>query len=161
MENGGELCHLSGSGKYNSDLLSTGTFCFILTIYQRKLLHDNLYFLTHLPLDKMTAILVDDIFKYIFLHENDTIPIQMSLKLVSRGPIGNKPALVQVLACRPFGARTNDLPVNWRIYAALRGGGVKGLKYCCLMTFKTTPSTPATSFEPWLSVTIIHTRPTT
>ena len=34
-------------------------------------------FLTHLPLDKMDAILADNIFKCIFLNENDKIPIQI------------------------------------------------------------------------------------
>ena len=38
--------------------------------------------LTHLPLDKMAAILADNIFKCIFLNENDKILIQISLKLV-------------------------------------------------------------------------------
>ena len=33
--------------------------------------------LTHLPLDKMAAILADDIFKCIFLNENDRIQIQI------------------------------------------------------------------------------------
>ena len=33
--------------------------------------------ITHLPLDKMAAILVDNIFKCIFLNENDRIPIQI------------------------------------------------------------------------------------
>ena len=46
------------------------------------------------PLDKMAAILADDIFKCIFLNENDKIQIRMSLKLVPWSPIDNKPALV-------------------------------------------------------------------
>ena len=46
----------------------------------------------------MAAILADDISKCIFLNENDKIPIQISLKLVPRSPIDNKPALVQVMA---------------------------------------------------------------
>ena len=50
--------------------------------------------LTHLPLDKMAAILADDIFKSIFLNENDKIPIQNSLKFVAEGPIDNNRALV-------------------------------------------------------------------
>ena len=53
--------------------------------------------LTHLPLDKMAAILADNIFKCIFLNENYIIPIQISLKFVPRCPIDNKPALVQVM----------------------------------------------------------------
>ena len=60
-----------------------------------------MYQLTHVPLDKMAAILADDIFKCIFLNENDQIPIQISLKLVPRSPIDNKSALVQVMALAP------------------------------------------------------------
>ena len=44
----------------------------------------------------MAAILVDDIFKCIFLNENDGILIQISLKFVPRSPIDKKPALVQI-----------------------------------------------------------------
>ena len=44
----------------------------------------------------MATILKDDVFKCIFLNENDKIPIQISLKLVPRSPFDNKPALVQV-----------------------------------------------------------------
>ena len=54
--------------------------------------------LTHLPLDKMAAILADDIFKCIFLNENDKILIEISLKFVPRSSIDNKTALVQVMA---------------------------------------------------------------
>ena len=50
--------------------------------------------LTHLTLDKMAAILADNIFKCIFLNENDRIPIQIALKFVPRNPIDNKTALV-------------------------------------------------------------------
>ena len=45
--------------------------------------------LTHLPLDKMAAILTDNIFKCIYLNENDRILIQSSLKFVPRSPIDN------------------------------------------------------------------------
>ena len=48
----------------------------------------------------MAAILADDIFKCIFLNENDRIPIQISLKLVPMSPVDNKPVLVQVMAWR-------------------------------------------------------------
>ena len=61
------------------------------------------FLLTHLPLEKMAAILADDNFKCILLNENDRIPSQISLKFVSRSPIDNKPALVQVMACRRTG----------------------------------------------------------
>ena len=44
----------------------------------------------------------DDIFKYIFLNENISIAIEISLKFVLKGPINNIPALVQIMAwCRP------------------------------------------------------------
>ena len=47
--------------------------------------------------------MADDIFKC----ENDRIPIQISLKLVPKSPIDNKPALVQVMAWR----RAGDKPL--------------------------------------------------
>ena len=62
--------------------------------------------LTHLPLNKMAAILADDTFKCIFLNENDRIRIQISLKFVLRGAIDSEPALIQVMAWR----RTGDKP---------------------------------------------------
>ena len=49
---------------------------------------------THLPLNKMAAILATNIFKCIFLSENDRIPIQISLNFVPDGPIDNYPAVV-------------------------------------------------------------------
>ena len=55
----------------------------------------------------MAAILADDIFKCIFVNEKDKISIQISLKLVPRGPIENKPALVQVMVWR----RAGDKPL--------------------------------------------------
>ena len=61
-------------------------------------LGDVVVVLTHLLLDKMAAIWADNIFKCIFLNENDKFPIQSSLKLVPRNPIDNKPILVQVMA---------------------------------------------------------------
>ena len=61
--------------------------------------------LTHLPLDKIVAILADDIFKEIFLNENGRISI--SLKFVPKSPINIKSALVQVMAWR----RTDDNPL--------------------------------------------------
>ena len=50
--------------------------------------------LTHLPLDKMAAILADDIFKCIFLNEKFCILIRIALKFAPTGPIGKNPALV-------------------------------------------------------------------
>ena len=53
-------------------------FCWVLNVF------------THLPLDKMAAILADDIFIFIFLHENDRIHIQISLKFIPESPLDNK-----------------------------------------------------------------------
>ena len=69
--------------------------------------HTKLLLLTHLPLNKMAATLADDNFKFIFLNENDRILIPFSLKFVSRSPIDNTPALVQVMAW----CRTDDKPL--------------------------------------------------
>ena len=55
----------------------------------------------------MATILAGDIFKYIFLYENDRIQIQISLKFVPKSPIDNKPALAQVMAWR----QTGDKPL--------------------------------------------------
>ena len=53
----------------------------------------------------MTANLAVDIFKSIFLKENDIISIQILLKFVTRTPIDNTPALVQVMAGRQTGEK--------------------------------------------------------
>ena len=55
----------------------------------------------------MTSNLADGIFKCISLNENDIIPIQISLKLVPKGPIDNEPVLVQGTAW----GRTGDKPL--------------------------------------------------
>ena len=67
--------------------------------------------LTHPLLDKMAAILADDILKCIFLNENDRIPIQISLKFVPRSLIDNKAALVEIMAWRQTGAKPLPEPV--------------------------------------------------
>ena len=59
----------------------------------------------------MAAILADDNFKCIFFNEDDVILIQISLKLVPRSPIDNKPALVQVMAWRQTGAKPLSEPM--------------------------------------------------
>ena len=50
----------------------------------------------------------DNIFKCIFLKENVWIPTKISLKFVSKGPINNIPALVQIMAWR----RPGDKPLS-------------------------------------------------
>ena len=48
----------------------------------------------------MATILADNIFKCIFLYEYDRIQIQISLKVVPKSSIDNKPASIQVVAWR-------------------------------------------------------------
>ena len=77
-------------------------------------------------MDKLAAILADDIFKCIFLNENDGITIQMSLKFVPMSPIDNTPALAQpgnglVPNRRQTIIWTNVDPIHWRIYVAPGG----------------------------------------
>ena len=67
--------------------------------------------LTHLPLDKMAAILADDIFKCIFLNANEIITIQISLKFVPMSPIDNTLALVQAMAWRRTGDKPSSEPM--------------------------------------------------
>ena len=59
----------------------------------------------------MATFMADDNFKCIFLNENDRILIRISLKFVPRGLIYNKQALVQVMACRLFGAKPLSEPM--------------------------------------------------
>ena len=59
----------------------------------------------------MAAILADDIFKCIFLNEIDKIVIQISLKLVPRSPINDKPALVHVMAWHRMGDKPLPDPI--------------------------------------------------
>ena len=75
--------------------------------------------LTHLPLNKMTAILADNI----FLNENDRIWIQISLKFVPRSPIDNNAALVQVMAWHQTGDKPlpETIMVHWCLYATPGG----------------------------------------
>ena len=53
----------------------------------------------------------DDIFKCIFFNENCCILIKISLKYVRKGPIDNKPALVQIMAWRRLGDKPFSEPV--------------------------------------------------
>ena len=59
----------------------------------------------------MAASFADDILKCIFLNENDWILITNSLKFIHKGPINNKPALVQVMAWHPTGVKPLSKPM--------------------------------------------------
>ena len=74
-------------------------------------MEDGMLSLTHLPLDKMAAVLADDVFNCIFLNENDRIQIKISLKYVPRSPIDNKQALVQLMAWRRIGDKPLSEPM--------------------------------------------------
>ena len=70
----------------------------------------------------------DSIFKGIFLNENVGILIQISLNIVSEGPIDSKLALVQVMAWHWTGDQaitwTNADPVHRGICEAVGGDEV-------------------------------------
>ena len=55
----------------------------------------------------MAANVAGDMFKRIFMNGKFCISIRISLKFVPGGPIGNMPALVQVMAW----CRTGDKPL--------------------------------------------------
>ena len=57
----------------------------------------------------------DDIFKCIFLNENASIPIKISLNFVPKGPINNTPALVHIMAWR----RPGDKPLSETMMVSL------------------------------------------
>ena len=58
----------------------------------------------------------DDTFKRIFLNENVTISIKISLKFVPKGPINNIPALVHIMAWR----RPGDKPLYGPMMVSLQ-----------------------------------------
>ena len=57
----------------------------------------------------------DDIFRCIFLNENDWISLEISLKFVSKIPINNIPALVQIMAWRRSGDKPLSEPMMVRL----------------------------------------------
>ena len=57
----------------------------------------------------------DDIFKCIFLNENVSISNIISLKFISKGPINNIPALIQIMARR----RPGDKPISEQMMVSL------------------------------------------
>ena len=63
----------------------------------------------------------DDIFKCIFLNENIWISIKISLKFVSKGPINNFPALVEIMAWRCPGTSHSSHYLNqwWLDYRCI------------------------------------------
>ena len=70
----------------------------------------------------------DDILKWIFLNENAWILIEISLKIVPRGPINNIPALVQVMAWHRIGDKPLSEPMLTQFtdaYMSLRGDELK------------------------------------
>ena len=54
----------------------------------------------------MVGNLADNIFKYIFINEKFYNSIKISLKFVHKGPMDNRPALVQIMAWRWPGDKT-------------------------------------------------------
>ena len=70
--------------------------------------------LTHLPLDKMAAILADGISKRIF-DDKLRILTRISLKFVPKRPIENNPGLVQIMAwLRSTHIFQEDYTLQWR-----------------------------------------------
>ena len=55
---------------------------------------DEFYNLNTLRPEQNGRYFADDIFKRIFLNENELISLKISLKFVLKGPINNIPALV-------------------------------------------------------------------
>ena len=72
------------------------------------LLVSDLSVLAHLPLEKIGRHFADDIFRCIFLNEKFCILTKISLKIIPKGPIDNKPTLVEIMAWR----RIDDKPLS-------------------------------------------------
>ena len=67
----------------------------------------------------------DDTFKYMFLTENISISIKISLTFVPKDPINNIPALVQIMVWR----RPGDKPLSDRMMISL-------LTHICVTQFQ-------------------------
>ena len=87
------------------------TFFTPLYIYNRPIIHRK--YLTHLPLDKMAAIL-QTMFSDAFSWMKNCISIKISLKVVIKGPIGNNPASVWIMAWRRLGDKPLSEPIPTR-----------------------------------------------
>ena len=90
------------------------------TIDRRTLVH-RLAQIPHwiIPSGQNGCHFADDSFMRIFMNEKFCISILISLRLVPKGPIGNKSALVQVMVMRQAIILTNSSRVHRRTYAAL------------------------------------------
>ena len=78
----------------------------------------------------------EDILKCIFLNENISISINISLKFVPKGRINNNPALVQIMAWRRSGDKPLPEPMVVRILTHIcvtRPQWVKMMMYCYLL----------------------------
>ena len=95
----------------------------------------------------------DDIFRCIFWNERFCILIKISLKFVPKGPIDNNPSLIQIMACRLFGA--NGGLNHWRIYTVYPKKYAHGFCFavlCCGYTLTDFPiSIRLTSLALWQS----------
>ena len=75
----------------------------------------------------------DDIFKCVFLNENISISINISLKFVPKGPINNIPALVQIMAWRHPGDKPLSEPMMMGLLTNIcvtRPQWVMGVNHC-------------------------------
>ena len=70
---------------------------------------------THWGRDKMAAISQTTLSNAFFVNENARISIEISLKLVPKGPINNIPALVQIMAWRRPGDKPLSEPMMVRL----------------------------------------------
>ena len=99
----------------------------------------TIYPLSHWGRIKMVARFSDDIFKCIFLNENVSISIEISLKFVSTDPINNIPTLVQVMAWyRPGILSTLGLKLNHFNKRGHRYKKVILMQYICFLPTKNT-----------------------
>ena len=77
--------------------------------------------LTHLPLDKMAAIVEDDIFRRNLVNEEFCILIKNLLTYVPKFPIDNNPALVYIMTWHQIGDKPLSEPMLARFIDAYMG----------------------------------------
>ena len=95
----------------------------VASVYMSWCYHNKLSLIKSFPLDKMAAILADNIFKCIFLNEETLILIKISLKFVLKGPINKNSSTGSDNGLAPTRRQaiiwTNVDPVHKHIYVSL------------------------------------------
>ena len=83
------------------------------------------YYVTTSPPGQNGHHFADDIFICVFVNEKFCILIKIQLEFVTKDPIKDNPAMVEIMAWCRIGDKPVSDPIHWRIYTALGGDELK------------------------------------